>query len=111
MAIIGPTQAGKTVLLAGGIAGWDGPVVAMSVKRDLYDVTAGPRSKCGELAVFDPGSSTGLATARWTPLRGVSTATGALRAGRALADAIPRNGVQGGDYWAQQGETLASAPR
>jgi type IV secretion system protein VirD4 len=89
--------------------GWDGPVVALSVKRDLYDVTAAARSVAGSLAVFDPGASTGLATARWTPLRGVHTASGALRAGRALAAAIPRNGVQGGDYWAQQGETFVSA--
>lgn len=109
VALIGPTQAGKTVTLSSGVVGWDGPVVALSVKRDLYDVTAGARSKVGDLAVFDPGASTGLASARWTPLRGVTTASGALRAGRALAAAIPRSGVTGGDYWAQQGETFVSA--
>ncbi len=109
VALIGPTQAGKTALLSSGMIGWDGPVIALSVKRDLYDVTAAARSTRGDLAVFDPGASTGLATARWTPLRGVGTASGALRAGRALAAAIPRNGVSGGDYWAQQGETFVSA--
>src|SRR5690606_5680679 len=61
------------------------------------------------LAVFDPGGVTGLATARWTPLRDVTTSSGALRAGRALAQAIPRNGVTGGDFWASHGETLTSA--
>lgn len=109
VALIGPTQAGKTVLLSAGMIGWDGPVVALSVKRDLYDVTSSARADRGDLAVFDPGGSTGLATARWTPLRGVATASGALRAGRALAAAIPRNGVSGGDYWAQQGESFVSA--
>jgi type IV secretion system protein VirD4 len=109
VALIGPTQAGKTALLSAGMIGWDGPVIALSVKRDLYDVTASPRADRGELAVFDPGASTGLATARWTPLRGVATASGALRAGRSLAAAIPRNGVSGSDYWAQQGETFVSA--
>jgi type IV secretion system protein VirD4 len=109
VALIGPTQAGKTVTLASGMVGWDGPIVALSVKRDLYDVTAGARAQRGEIAVFDPGASTGLPTARWTPLRGVTTPSGALRAGRALAAAIPRSGVTGGDYWAQQGESFVSA--
>jgi type IV secretion system protein VirD4 len=109
VALIGPTQSGKTALLSSGVVGWDGPVIALSVKRDLYDVTASARSSRGELAVFDPGSSTSLPTARWTPLRNVATASGALRAGRALAAAIPTSGVQGGDYWAQQGETFVSA--
>jgi type IV secretion system protein VirD4 len=109
VALIGPTRAGKTVLASAGIIGWDGPVVALSVKRDLYDATAAARFRRGEVAVFDPGGVTGLASARWTPLRDVTTTSGALRAGRALAQAIPRNGVTGGDFWASHGETLTSA--
>jgi type IV secretion system protein VirD4 len=109
VALIGPTRSGKTVLASAGIVGWDGPVVALSVKRDLYDATAAARAEKGKLAVFDPGGITGLATARWTPLRDVTTSSGALRAGRALAQAIPRNGVTGGDFWASHGETLTSA--
>ena len=109
VALIGPTRSGKTVLAAAGIIGWDGPVVALSVKRDLYDTTAAARATRGDLAVFDPGGITGLATARWTPLREVTTTSGALRAGRALAQAIPRHGVSGGDFWASHGETLTSA--
>jgi type IV secretion system protein VirD4 len=109
VALIGPTRSGKTVLASTGIIGWDGPVVALSVKRDLYDATAPARGRRGDLAVFDPGGVTGLPTARWTPLRDVATTSGALRAGRALAQAIPRNGVTGGDFWASHGETLTSA--
>lgn len=109
VALIGPTRSGKTVMAAAGIIGWGGPVVAMSVKRDLYDATASARTGRGELAVFDPGGVTGLPTARWTPLRDVTTTSGALRAGRALAAAIPRQGVTGGDFWATHGETLTSA--
>jgi type IV secretion system protein VirD4 len=109
VALIGPTRSGKTVLASAGIIGWDGPVVALSVKRDLYDTTAAARAGRGELAVFDPGGVTGLPTARWTPLREVTTTSGAKRAGRALAQAIPRNGVTGGDYWKSHGETLTSA--
>lgn len=109
VALIGPTRSGKTVLASAGIIGWDGPVVALSVKRDLYDATAAARAGRGDLAVFDPGGVTGLPTARWTPLREVTTTSGARRAGRALAQAIPRNGVTGGDYWKSHGETLTSA--
>jgi type IV secretion system protein VirD4 len=109
VALIGPTQSGKTVLASSAIVAWDGPVVALSVKRDLYDTTAAARSRLGEVAVFDPGGVTGMPSARWSPLRDVTTAVGALRAGRALAQAIPRNGVQGGDFWAAHGEAFISA--
>lgn len=109
VALIGPTRSGKTVLASAGIIGWDGPVVALSVKRDLYDATGAARAERGDLAVFDPGGVTSLPTARWTPLREVTTTSGARRAGRALAQAIPRNGVTGGDYWKSHGETLTSA--
>lgn len=109
VALIGPTRSGKTVLAAAGIIGWDGPVVALSVKRDLFDATAAARAVRGSLAVFDPGGVTGMPSARWTPLRDVRTTSGALRAGRALAAAIPRQGVTGGDFWAAHGESLTSA--
>ena len=109
VALIGPTRSGKTVLASAGIIAWDGPVIALSVKRDLYDATAAARAKRGDIAVFDPSSVTGLPTARWTPLRAITTTSGAARAGRALAQAIPTNGVNDGDFWKAHGETLTSA--
>jgi type IV secretion system protein VirD4 len=109
VALIGPTQSGKTVLASSAIVAWKGPVVALSVKRDLYNTTAAARADAGEVAVFDPGGVTRLPSARWSPLRDVTTAVGALRAGRALAQAIPHNGVQGGDFWAAHGEAFIGA--
>ncbi len=106
VALIGPTGSGKTALAASAVATWDGPAVVVSVKRDLYDVTVAARADKGELAVFDPAASTGLPSARWSPLQRVGTAGEALRTGRALAQAIPRNGVTGADYWAKHGESL-----
>jgi type IV secretion system protein VirD4 len=109
VALIGPTGSGKTALATAAIATWDGPVVAVSVKRDLYDATAAIRAEHGEIAVFDPGAATNLPTARWSPLTSVATSSGALRTGRALAQAIPRSGVSNADYWAKHGEKLLGA--
>ena len=109
VALIGPTRSGKTVLASAGIIAWDGPVIALSVKRDLYDATAASRAKRGDIAVFDPSAVTGLPTARWTPLRAITTTSAAARAGRALAQAIPTNGVNDGDFWRKHGETLTTA--
>ena len=53
--------------------------------------------------------ATGLASARWSPLEAVTTSSGALRTGRALAQAIPRSGVTNADYWAKHGEKLLGA--
>ena len=109
VALIGPTGSGKTALATSAIATWDGPVVAVSVKRDLYDTTVAARAAKGEIAVFDPGGATGLPTARWSPLEATITSTGALRTGRALAQAIPKGGVTNAEYWAEHGEALLGA--
>jgi type IV secretion system protein VirD4 len=109
VALIGPTGSGKTALATAAIVTWDGPVVAVSVKRDLFDTTAAVRAKRGDIAVFDPGAATNLPTARWSPLTSVATSSGALRTGRALAQAIPRSGVTNAEYWARHGEKLLGA--
>lgn len=109
VAMIGPTGSGKTANIIAAITTWDGPVVNVSVKRDLFDTTAHARSSVGTVAVFDPGGATGLPTARWSPIAKVTTSSGALRTGAALAQAIPRSGVTSGDYWVKHGEKLLSA--
>ncbi|MBI5089639.1 MAG: type IV secretory system conjugative DNA transfer family protein [Actinobacteria bacterium] len=109
VALIGPTGSGKTALATSAIATWDGPVVAVSVKRDLYDTTVAARAAKGDVAVFDPGGVTGLPTARWSPLEATVTSSGALRTGRALAQAIPKGGVTNAEYWAEHGEGLIGA--
>ena len=109
VALVGPTRSGKTVAVVSGVLEWDGPAVLSSVKADLLGVTHGWRSRIGEVKVYDPTNTTGRASASWTPLRGAGTTTGAQQAARALCDAAPRGGVEGGmDFWLGQAERLLS---
>ncbi|MGH2928810.1 MAG: type IV secretory system conjugative DNA transfer family protein, partial [Solirubrobacteraceae bacterium] len=55
VAVVGPTQSGKTTALAvPAILGWDGPVLAASVKTDLVRDTLMWRRRCGTVWCFDP---------------------------------------------------------
>lgn len=110
VAMIGPSRSGKTTAIVSGVLEWDGPAVLSSVKDDLLRVTAGWRAQVGEIAVFDPTSTTGMTGATWSPLRNAGTTLGAQRAARSLCDAAPRSkNVEGGlDYWLAQAEMLLS---
>jgi type IV secretion system protein VirD4 len=112
VALVGPSRCGKTTAAIGGILEWDGPAVLSSVKADLLGATRGWRTHEGEVQVFDPTSTVGRrgTTARWSPVAQSSTTAGAQRAARALCDAAPKGGVEGGmDFWLAQAEILLSA--
>lgn len=111
VALVGPSRCGKTTAAVAGILEWDGPAVLSSVKADLLATTHGWRSMLGEVRVYDPTSSTTSngASAMWSPLQHAGTVVGAQRAARALCDAAPRGGVEGGmDFWLAQAEILLS---
>lgn len=111
LALIGPSRSGKTTAAVGGILEWEGPAVLSSVKADLLTVTRGWRSQLGSVRIFDPTTSTVAAdvSAKWSPLQQADTILGAQRAARALCDAAPRGGVEGGmDFWLAQAEILLS---
>jgi type IV secretion system protein VirD4 len=101
--VVAPTQSGKTTALAvPAILEWDGPVIAASVKTDLLRDTLTHRSTVGDVAVFDPTGSTGLADrASWTPLTACETWAGARRVATSLAQgATPaRRSLPDGDFW------------
>jgi type IV secretion system protein VirD4 len=101
--VVAPTQSGKTTALAvPAILEWDGPVIAASVKTDLLRDTVAHRSTLGDVAVFDPTGSTGLADrASWTPLTACQTWAGARRVATSLAQgATPaRRSLPDGDFW------------
>lgn len=110
VALVGPSRSGKTTAVVSGILEWDGPAVLSSVKSDLLAATHGWRGRLGDVVVYDPTGTTGVASAAWSPLRAADTVIGAQRAARALCDAAPRGGVEGGlDFWLVQAEILLSA--
>src|ERR687897_817143 len=116
-ALVGPSRSGKTTAAISGILEWDGPAVLSSVKADLLGATLGCRAQAGEVRVYDPtrtvgpvaATSTQVKAARWSPVGQATTVVGAQRAARALVEAAPRGGVEGGvDFWLAQAEILLS---
>jgi len=109
VALIGPTRCGKTTAAIAGVLDWDGPCLLSSVKTDLLTATLGWRATRGDCRVFDPTGVTGLQRSSWSPLRGAGSVSGAQAAARALCDAAPRSGIEGGgDFWFQEAEILLS---
>jgi type IV secretion system protein VirD4 len=113
VALVGPTRSGKTVAAIGGILEWEGPAILSSIKADLLGATVGWRSRAGEVRVYDPTRTLGsvdgasVESASWSPVGQAATVVGAQRAARALCEAAPRGGVEGGiDFWLAQAEIL-----
>jgi type IV secretion system protein VirD4 len=101
LAVIGPTQSGKTTCLAvPAILGWEGPVVAASVKADLLRETLGWRRRCGRVWCFDPTGVTGLAADHWSPLQEAATWPGARKmAAHLTASAVTDATTADGEFW------------
>jgi len=100
--VFGPTQSQKTSGFAvPAILGWDGPVVAASVKSDLLDRTAGHRDTLGTVHCFDPTGVTGRRTTTWTPLPQARTWPGARRAAATLTEVgrTQAGAMSDGDFW------------
>jgi type IV secretion system protein VirD4 len=109
VALVGPSRSGKTTAAIAGILEWDGPAICSSVKSDLLAPTLGWRSQLGEVRVYDPTGTTRRHSAAWSPMNQTHTILGAQRMARALCDAAPRGGVEGGlDFWLAQAEILLS---
>jgi type IV secretion system protein VirD4 len=101
LAVIGPTQSGKTTALAvPAILRWAGPVLAASVKTDLVRDTLASRRSRGEVWCFDPAGTTGLPQSRWSPLDAATSWSGARRAAADLTAVSRGDGTTAdGDFW------------
>jgi type IV secretion system protein VirD4 len=100
--VFGPTQSHKTSGFAvPAILGWQGPVIAASVKTDLLEHTFEHRRSCGSVAVFDPSGSTGMESVRWSPLPRSRTWPGARRAAAGLTEVAKASvgTMVDGDFW------------
>jgi len=87
VAIVGPTQSGKTTgLVVPSILRWDGPILATSVKTDLLRDTLKWRRKVGRVWQFDPSGVTGMPGNAWSPLIQARTWNGARRVAAGLTE-------------------------
>lgn len=111
VAVIGPSQSGKTATVVAGILDWEGPAILSSVKNDLFDETVARRLQLGEVFVFDPMRTIpelpeGVTRIGWSPLHAARTVPGAIEVSLALLDAAPTDGVTNANYWSSKGQAL-----
>jgi type IV secretory pathway TraG/TraD family ATPase VirD4 len=101
--VTAPPRAGKTGLLADLVLHFCGPVVATSVKSDIYELTSGIRADRGPVAVFNPQRVSDLpSTFAWSPVAGCRDPEVAARRAEAFTGAISVKGTEQEDFWAQQ---------
>jgi type IV secretion system protein VirD4 len=78
--VVGPSQSGKTTgIVVPAVLEWDGPVLSTSIKSDVVHDTYRAREARGQVAVFDPTSSTKLPHAAWSPVAAARSWEGARR--------------------------------
>ncbi len=101
VAVVGPTQSGKTSAIAvPAILAWAGPVVATSVKADLLAHTERWRRSRGVVWCFDPAGSTGRPASAWSPLPAARTWSGARRVASDLTELARSGGTSAdGEFW------------
>jgi type IV secretion system protein VirD4 len=84
--VFGPPDSFKTTgLVIPAILEWTGPVLATSVKPDVIKATRSHRERRGEVVVLDPLGTSGLPSARWTPLAACGTWAGAQQIAEVIA--------------------------
>jgi hypothetical protein len=101
--ITAPPRAGKTGMLADLVLRFCGPVVATSVKSDIYELTSGIRGQRGPIEVFNPQQVSDLpSTFAWSPVAGCRDPEVAARRAEAFTGAISVKGTEQEDFWSQQ---------
>jgi len=111
VAVIGPSQSGKTATVVAGILDWEGPTILSSVKNDLFEETLARRLQLGEVFIFDPMCTIselpdGVTRIGWSSLHAARTVPGAIEVSMALLDAAPTDGVTNANYWSSKGQAL-----
>lgn len=108
--VIGPSQSGKTAGLAiPAVLEAAGPVLAVSVKRDLLDHTLAARSSRGEVWIYDPTGAAQLDDERvvgWDPVRSCVEWADARRMAHNLTSAQAASGSRDAEFWLQMAAKL-----
>jgi type IV secretion system protein VirD4 len=108
--VVGPSQSGKTAGLAiPAILEAAGPVVAVSVKRDLLDHTLAARRRRGQVWIYDPTRAARLedpALVGWDPVRACYSWVNARRTAYALTSAHGLAGGRDAQFWLQMAGKL-----
>jgi type IV secretion system protein VirD4 len=108
--VIGPSQSGKTAGFAiPAILEAAGPVVAVSVKRDLLDHTIAARRGVGRVGVYDPTGSarhTPGDLVGWDPVSACETWSDAKRIAHNLTSAQGAGGGRDAEFWLQMAQKL-----
>lgn len=103
--VIGPSQSGKTAGLAiPAILEARGPVLAVSVKRDLLDHTLAARRRGGPVWIYDPTGAGGLADADlvgWDPVLACPDWAAARRMAHHLTSAQAASAGRDAEFWLQ----------
>ncbi|MGD9734731.1 MAG: type IV secretory system conjugative DNA transfer family protein [Solirubrobacterales bacterium] len=108
--VIGPSQSGKTAGLAiPAILEAAGPVVAVSVKRDLLDHTLAARRAIGDVWIYDPTGAARLGEAGlvgWDPVASCAEWTDARRMAHNLTSAQGASAGRDAEFWLQMAQKL-----
>jgi type IV secretion system protein VirD4 len=103
--VIGPSQSGKTAGLAiPAILEAHGPVLAVSVKRDLLDHTLAARRRGGPVWVYDPTRTAGVADSElvgWDPVLACADWAAARRMAHHLTSAQAASAGRDAEFWLQ----------
>jgi type IV secretion system protein VirD4 len=104
--VVGPSQSGKTSgLVVPAILEWAGPVLSTSIKSDVVHDTHAARSQRGEVRIFDPTLSSGLAHSPWSPVAASRSWEGARRTAARLLSVGERGEARSADeaFWRPAG--------
>jgi type IV secretion system protein VirD4 len=105
--VVGPTQSGKSSCICiPAILEWQGAVVAISVKRDLVDRTAGWRQRQGRVHIYDPSRATNMPGMTWSPHAGCETFELAWRMAGWMSESIDKRGDGEWAHWRDAGHRL-----
>lgn len=86
--VVGPPRSGKGLLAVSQLLSWEGSLIVNDLKGELFDLTAGYRSRFSRIVVVDPR---GLGQ-RFDPLAGRTSEDECLAAAVAMLDASHSSG-------------------